>query len=61
MLHKRDLFIDTDFFDPGVEGIPDAIMVPQFEHDYIKDGLNEEEPTETAARNIERLLTNKLI
>lgn len=47
MLRKKDLTIETEFFEESLEGIPNAILISpiydQYEQGFIKSGLNEED------------------
>jgi hypothetical protein len=66
MLRKKDLTIETEFFEEALEGIPNAILVSpiyeQYGEGFIKSGLNEDDDCfRTGAQIIEQLLTNKFI
>lgn len=59
---KKDLTIETKFFEDSIDGIPDAILVPP-NHQFIRieTGPSEDQDARNAAEIIERLLSNKLI
>ncbi len=69
MLRKKQITIETEFFEDSLQGIPNALLISPIYHSqdfqqqkFIKTGLNEDEDYfKTAAQIIERLLTNKLI
>lgn len=59
---KKDLTIETKFFEDSIEGIPDAILVPpNQEFIRIETGPSEDQDVRNSAEIIERLLSNKLI
>jgi len=40
---RKDLTIETDFFEDGVEGIPDALLINSNNVEtYLKTGLSDE-------------------
>lgn len=66
MLRKKDLTIETEFFEETLEDIPNAILISpiyeQYEQEFIKSGLNEDDDSLRAgAQMIEQFLTTKLI
>jgi len=66
MLRKKDLTIETEFFEETLEGIPNAILISpiydQFEQGFIKSGLNEDDDCfKAGAQMLELFMTNKFI
>lgn len=62
MQWKKDLTIETQFFDDPLSHIPDAfLLTPPEQHRYIKSGLSDEDPHVEAIYILERVLSNKVI
>jgi hypothetical protein len=61
---KKDLKIETKFFEDDIEGIPDAVLVPPtMEFIRIETGPSDDHDflARTAAEIMERLLSNRII